>query len=82
MQHFFLNTIQQIPLQEVLTGVRGASTSGVNTLELRERLQQIKRPLASSNKSLQRMWAREQKITKDSEEEEEEEKPLMIKRWK
>jgi hypothetical protein len=53
MQHFFLNTIQQIPLQEVLTRIQDASTLGVNTSKLRERLQQIKQPLASSNKSLQ-----------------------------
>jgi hypothetical protein len=36
MQHFFLNTTQQIPLQDVPIGVHDASTLGVNTLELQE----------------------------------------------
>jgi hypothetical protein len=36
MQHFFFNTTQQIPPQDVPTGIHDASTLGVNTLELRE----------------------------------------------
>jgi hypothetical protein len=42
MQHFFPNITQQIPLQEVPTGAQDASTLGVNTLKLKERLQQTK----------------------------------------
>jgi hypothetical protein len=42
MHHFFFNTTQQIPLQEVPIRVYGASTSGVNTSGLREHLQQTK----------------------------------------
>ncbi len=35
MHHFFCNTIQQIPLQEVPIGVHDASTSWVNTSKLK-----------------------------------------------
>jgi hypothetical protein len=59
-----------------------ASTSWVNTLKLREKLQQTKQPFASSNKLPRYMWAKEQRTTKDLEEEEEEDRSLMIKRRK
>jgi hypothetical protein len=39
MHHFFLNTTQQIPLQEVPIRVHDASTSWVNTSRLKEHLQ-------------------------------------------
>jgi hypothetical protein len=50
--------------------VQDASKLGVNISELREWLQQVKRPFALSNRSPQHMQAREQMIAKDSKEEE------------
>jgi hypothetical protein len=59
MYNFFLNTTQQIPLQEVPIGVHNASTSGVNTSRLRECLQQTKQCLSSSNRLPRQMRAKE-----------------------
>jgi hypothetical protein len=42
MHHFFFNTTQQFPLQEVPIGVHDASTSWFNTSGLRGHLQQTK----------------------------------------
>jgi hypothetical protein len=50
--------------------VQDASKLGVNISKLRERLQQVKRPFALSNRSPQRMQVREQMIAEDSKEEE------------
>jgi hypothetical protein len=85
MQHFeefFPDIDQQIPLEVVPTGMQDASTLMVNTLELRERLPQVKQPFALSNRLLRQMWVRGQRTTKDSKEEKEKDIPLMIKRRK
>ncbi len=82
MQHLFLDIDRQIPIEAIPIGVHEASTSWVNTLELREKLQQNKQPFASFSKLPKQMWAKEQITTKDLEEEEEEDRSLMIKRRK
>jgi hypothetical protein len=51
MQHFFPNIDQQILVEVVPTIVHDASTSRINTSELREKLHQTKSPLALSRRS-------------------------------
>jgi hypothetical protein len=79
MQHFFLEIKQKIPPEATVAGVQEGSTSRVNTLELKERLQQTKCPLTSSNISPRHMETKYQRSTQDSKEEEKQERHLMFK---